>query len=118
MFSDRHATCPMCEHAPAGPSFRSLAIVFVNLAESKMSQTQKLVLIESERTLRFREISLTSLADLISRSTGVAYSTVKWNIRSLVSMGFLVGGDATNRGEPARCTEVAKMLVNHLDSIV
>ncbi len=82
-----------------------------------MSPTQKLVLATSVGVLKHRKMSLTALADLVSRRTGVPYSTVKWNIRALVAMGFLVGGDANNRGEPALFTEVALMLVEHMEQI-
>ncbi|MFW9918233.1 MAG: hypothetical protein ACFFED_01425 [Candidatus Thorarchaeota archaeon] len=117
VFSDGSKTCPMCEQTPYGSSFRSLASVFLKLAESKMNPTQKSVLVHSVNTLRYREVSLTTLADLVSRKSGVAYSTVKWNLRSLVAMGFLVGGDINNRGEPAHFTEEALMLVEYLEDI-
>ncbi len=117
MFSNGSKTCPMCEQTLFGSSFRSLASVFLKLAESKMNSTQKSVLVYSVKTLRYNEVSLTSLADLVSRKSGVAYSTVKWNLRSLVSMGLLIGGDTTNRGEPAQFTEEALMLVEYLETI-
>ncbi len=117
MFSSGSKTCPMCEQTLYGSSFRTLASVFLKLAESKMNSTQKSVLAHSVNILRYREVSLTTLADMVSRKSGVAYSTVKWNLRSLVSMGFLIGGDVNNRGEPARYTEEALMLVEYLESI-
>ena len=107
----------MCEQAPYGPAFRNLVSVFLSLADLRMSPTQKLVLATSVDILKHREVSLTAVADLVSRRTGVPYSTVKWNIRALATMGFLVGGNATNRGEPAMFTEVALMLVEHLEQI-
>jgi hypothetical protein len=91
--------------------------VFLSLANSRMSPTQKLVLMTSVGVLKHREMSLTALADLVSRRTGVPYSTVKWNIRALVAMGLLVGGDVNNRGEPAMFTEVALMLVEHMEQL-
>jgi hypothetical protein len=117
VFSSGSKTCQMCEKAPYGPSFRNLVSVFLSLMDSKMSPTQKLVLASSVAVLKHREMSLTALADLVSRRTGVPYSTVKWNIRALVAMGFLVGGDVSNRGEPAMFTEVGVMLVEHLGPI-
>ena len=107
VFSNWSKTCSMCEHTPSGSSFRSLASVFL----------KKSVLVYSVNTLKHHEVSLTSLADLVSRKSGVAYSTVKWNLRSLVEMGFLIGGDINNRGEPAQFTEVALMLVRYLETI-
>lgn len=117
MFSNGSKTCPMCKQNPAGSSFRRLVSVFLKLAESKMNSTQKAVLVCSVNLLRHREVSLTSLADMVSRKSGVAYSTVKWNLRSLVSMGLLAGGDSSNRGEPAQFTEEALMLVEYLEGI-
>ncbi len=117
MFSNRATTCPMCERAPDGPSFESLQSAFLRLAETRLSPTQKTVLQTSVNFLQFRELTLTALADLVSRKTSVPYSTVKWNLRSLVDLGFLVGGDAVNRGERARFTEEAAMVVRHLNEI-
>ena len=62
-------------------------------------------------------MTLTSLADKISRRTQIPYSTVKWNLRSLVSIGLLVGGDAIRRGQLAGFTSIAKMLVAFLGTI-
>ncbi|MHA1907007.1 MAG: hypothetical protein ACW98Y_06920 [Candidatus Thorarchaeota archaeon] len=107
----------MCERAPDGPSFESLQSAFLKLAETRLSPTQKTVLQASVNTLHFRELTLTALADLVSRKTSVPYSTVKWNLRSLVDLGFLEGGDAVNRGEPARFTKEAEMVVQHLNEI-
>ena len=107
----------MCERAPDGPSFESLASAFLTLAETRLSPTQKTVLQASVNYLQYRELTLTALADLVSRKTSVPYSTVKWNLRSLVDLGFLVGGNAINRGEPARFTKEAAMVVNHLNEI-
>ena len=107
----------MCERAPDGPSFESLQSAFLRLAETRLSPTQKTVLRFSVKFLQFRELTLTALADLVSRRTSVPYSTVKWNLRSLVDLGFLEGGDAINRGELARFTEEAAMVVRHLDEI-
>lgn len=107
----------MCEQSPYGPAFESLMSAFLNMAEARLSPTQKTVLQCSVRTLEFGDLTLTALADQVSRKTGVAYSTVKWNLKSLVEIGLLVGGDAANRGAPARFTEVAVMLARHLDDI-
>ena len=107
----------MCERAPDGPSFESLASAFLTLAETRLSPTQKTVLQVSVNSLHYRELTLTALADLVSRKTRVPYSTVKWNLRSLVDLGFLVGGNVVNRGEPARFTKEASMVVDHLNEI-
>ncbi|MDF1538391.1 MAG: hypothetical protein P1Q69_05770 [Candidatus Thorarchaeota archaeon] len=115
VFSSRPDACAMCEQSPYGPAFESLKSAFLNMAETRLSPTQKTVLQCSVRTLEFRTLTLTALADQVSRKTGVAYSTVKWNLKSLVEMSLLTGGDADNRGEHARFSEVAVMLAKHLE---
>lgn len=117
MFSDGPKACSMCEITPYGPVFQSLLSAFLSLAKNRMSTTQKVILQCCVSILRFREVTLTALADLVSRKTGVPYSTVKWNIRSLVAIGFLVGGNADSKGELASFTEVAAMLVENLEEI-
>jgi hypothetical protein len=107
----------MCERAPDGPSFESLQSAFLKLAETRLSPTQKTVLQASVNALQYREMTLTALADLVSRKTSVPYSTVKWNLRTLVDLGLLFGGDAVNRGEPARFSNEAVMVVQHLNEI-
>ncbi|TFG14841.1 hypothetical protein EU537_02565 [Candidatus Thorarchaeota archaeon] len=61
-------------------------------------------------------MTLTALADQVSTKTGIPYSTVKWNMRVLVDLELLQGGNADNRGCPAEYTEVARLVVNELDS--
>ncbi|MFW9847844.1 MAG: hypothetical protein ACFFF4_01825 [Candidatus Thorarchaeota archaeon] len=107
----------MCERAPDGPSFESLQSAFLKLAETRLSPTQKTVLKSSVHYLQYRDLTLTALADLVSRKTSVPYSTVKWNLRTLVDLGFLYGGNAINRGESAKFTQEAVMVVRHLSEI-
>ncbi|MHA2042735.1 MAG: hypothetical protein ACW975_12835, partial [Candidatus Thorarchaeota archaeon] len=103
-------------HKPfAKPSFESLAASFLSLAEMRMSETQKHVLRVSAQLLRYNDLTVTALADLVSRRTSVAYSTVKWNLRSLMDMGLLSGGDMENRGQLAKLTATAVMLANFLE---
>ncbi len=116
VFSSRPDACTMCEQSPYGPAFESLKSAFLNMAEARLSPTQKTVLQSSVSVLEFRDLPLTALADQVSRNTCIAYSTVKWNLKSLVEMSLLVGGDAVNRGEPARFSAVAVMLAKHLKS--
>jgi hypothetical protein len=115
VFSSRPEACSMCEQSPYGSAFESLKSAFLSMAEARLSPTQKKVLQSSVKTLEYRDLTLTALADQVSRKSGVAYSTVKWNLKSLVEMGLLVGGDTTNRGAPAEFTEVAIMLAKHLE---
>ena len=82
-----------------------------------MSNTQKLVLKNSVQVLTHNELTLTSLADRVSRKTGVPYSTVKWNVRALVDLGLLTGGDVSRRGQLASFTLVADMLAKYLEQI-
>ncbi len=69
---------------------------------------------ESQRLLKFHDLTVTALADLVSRSSSIPYSTVKWNLRSLREMGLLTGGDMRSKGEPARLTPEALMLADYL----
>ncbi|MHA2117013.1 MAG: hypothetical protein ACXABM_16065 [Candidatus Thorarchaeota archaeon] len=80
-----------------------------------MSDTQKLVLRKSRDLLRFHELSLTALADKVSRRSDVPYSTVKWNLRSLKDMGLLMGGDLNNKGQFASLSDEARLLVDYLE---
>ena len=97
------------------PTFESLAAAFLDVANARLSDTQKLVLVMSNRLLKFQKLTVTALADFLSLRSGVPYSTVKWNLRSLMEMGLLVGGTAENKGQLAYLTECAKMLAAHLE---
>ena len=96
-------------------TFQSLLASFFQLAETRLSDTQKLVLRMSCDLLRFHELTLTALADQVSRRSDVAYSTVKWNVRSLKDMGLLTGGDLNNKGQFASLTDEARLLVDYLE---
>ncbi|MFW9927720.1 MAG: hypothetical protein ACFFDM_13305 [Candidatus Thorarchaeota archaeon] len=80
-----------------------------------MSDAQKLVLRMSRELLRYNDMTLTALADMVSRRSAVPYSTVKWNLRSLKDMGLLTGGDLNNKGQFAGLTVEAQMLVDYLE---
>ncbi|MGY5854127.1 MAG: hypothetical protein RTU92_11210 [Candidatus Thorarchaeota archaeon] len=97
------------------PSFESLAESFFSLAETRLSETQKFVLWMSARLLKFHTLTVTALADLLSRRSTVPYSTVKWNLRTLMELGFITGGDSESRGRPASLTASASMLAEHLE---
>ncbi|TFG06571.1 hypothetical protein EU522_01480 [Candidatus Thorarchaeota archaeon] len=100
----------------AEPTFDSLASSFLTLADARMSSTQKLVMLMSARLLRHHDLTVTALADLISRRSSVPYSTVKWNLRALMELGLLHGGTTSNKGELARCSDTGLMLAQFLDS--
>ena len=96
-------------------TFQSLLASFLQLAEARLSDTQKRVLRMSRDLLRFYELTLTALADQVSRRSDVPYSTVKWNLRSLKDMGLLTGGDLNNKGQFASLTDEARLLVDYLE---
>ncbi|MHA3963732.1 MAG: hypothetical protein AM325_009345 [Candidatus Thorarchaeota archaeon SMTZ1-45] len=96
-------------------SFQSLAASFFRLAEARLSDTQKQVLRMSHKLLKFHELTLTALADQVSRRSTVPYSTVKWNLRSLKDMGLLTGGNLSSKGQLACLTNEARMLADYLE---
>lgn len=97
-----------CKVSEAG--FRSLVSSFYRLADARLTDTHKQVLVASYRLLQHRNLSMTALADLISRKEYLPYSTVKWNLRSLREMGLLRSGDAVSKGRRAELTVEAHML--------
>jgi hypothetical protein len=96
-------------------TFQSLLASFFQLAEARLSDSQKLVLRMSRELLMYHELTLTALADMVSRRSSVPYSTCKWNLRSLKDMGLLTGGDLNNKGRFAYLTDEAQMLVDYLE---
>ena len=96
------------------PSFESLATTFFKVAEVRLSYTQKQLLCDCYMVLKYHNLAVTALADLVSRRTNVPYSTVKWNLRSLMDMGLLKGGNSERRGRHAKLTSSAEMLVKYL----
>ena len=114
VFSSGYEASENCKYQ-AKPSFESLASSFLRLAEDRMSLTQKLILQMSARLLRHHDLTVTALADLVSRRSSVPYSTVKWNMRCLMELGLLYGGNSENKGQLARCSEAALMLAEHLE---
>ena len=96
-------------------TFQSLLASFLLLADARLSDTQKLVLRMSCDLLKFHELTMTSLADLMSQRSNVPYSTCKWNLRSLKDMGLLTGGDLQNKGHFASLSDEARVLVDYLE---
>jgi len=96
-------------------SFNSLVASFFQLADARMSDTQKTVLKLSHQVLKFNDLTVTALADLVSRRSNVPYSTAKWNLRSLKEMGLLTGGNSHRKGEHASLTREAQMLADYFD---
>lgn len=115
-FSSGLNACEECKRFVDQSSFEKLATAYFNLADARLSETQKTVLRCSVKVLTHNKMTLTSLADKISRRIQVPYSTVKWNLRSLVDLGLLVGGDAIRRGQLARFTSIAQLLVAFLET--
>jgi hypothetical protein len=97
-------------------AFQSLAASFFKLADARLSDTQKQVLRLSHKLLKFHEMTLTALADQVSRRSTLAYSTVKWNLRSLKDMGLLNGGTLRSKGQLACLTTEAQMLADYLEA--
>ena len=95
--------------------FNSLVASFFKLADARLSDTQKTVLKLSHRLLKFNDLTVTALADLVSRRSNVPYSTVKWNLRSLKDMGLLTGCDLNCKGERASLTFEAQMLADYFE---
>ena len=96
-------------------SFNSLLALFFKLADARMSDTQKTVLKLSHQALKFHDLTVTALADLVSRRSNVPYSTAKWNLRSLKEMGLLTCGNSRCRGEHASLTREARMLADYFN---
>lgn len=97
------------------PSFQCLMNSFLKLAETRMSDAMKRTLMLSARLLRFHVLTITSLADKISRKSSMPYSTVKWNLRYLMRLGLIDGGDSDHRGKEARLTNTGYFLVQHME---
>ncbi|MBS3795031.1 MAG: hypothetical protein KGY80_09050 [Candidatus Thorarchaeota archaeon] len=116
-FSSCATTCEDCPHRAkrAEPTFQNLARAFFDLAKERLSDTQKFVLRKSAELLRCHELTVTGLADLLSERSDVPYSTAKWNLRTLMDMGLLEGGNSENKGLPAKLTDSAELLAEHLD---
>lgn len=117
VFSTCETTCEDSPHRTkkAGPTFQNLARAFFDLAEERLSDTQKFVLCKSAELLRRHELTVTGLADLLSERSDVPYSTAKWNLRTLMDMGLLEGGNSENKGLPAKLTDSAELLAEHLN---
>jgi len=96
-------------------SFNSLVASFFQLAEARMSDTQKTVLKVSHQVLKFNDLTVTALADLVSRRSNVPYSTAKWNLRSLREMGLLTCGNSHCKGGHARLTREARLLADYFE---
>ena len=96
-------------------SYSSLVATLQQLANARLSDTQKTVLMMAHRLLKHEHMTVTALADQVSRRSAVPYSTVKWNLRSLKEMGLLKGGDMCCKGEKARLTYEAQMLADFFE---
>ena len=97
------------------PSFHCFMNSFLKLAETRMSDAMKKTLMMSAQHLRFHVLTITSLADKISRKSSMPYSTVKWNLRYLMRLGLIDGGDSNHRGKVARLTKIGCFLVQHME---
>jgi DNA-binding transcriptional ArsR family regulator len=114
MFSSGHKATEQNSTPKRHTSFENLAATFFKVADARLSDTQKQLLCECYSVLTYHKLAVTALADLVSQRTKVPYSTVKWNLRSLMDMGLLEGGNSERRGRHARLTSSAEMLVRYL----
>jgi DNA-binding transcriptional ArsR family regulator len=96
-------------------NYSSLVSTLLQLANARLSHTQKTVLMMANRLLKHSELTVTALADQVSRRSAVPYSTVKWNLRSLKEMGLLKGGNMSCKGENAILTVEAQMLADFFE---
>lgn len=115
MFSSGHQVSEQFTHTADKPTFESLAASFLRLADLRLSSTQKTVLRMSAQLLDHHHLTVTGLADLLSRRSPVPYSTAKWNLRSLMDLGLLAGGDTQCRGLRANLTPSGRMLAAYLE---
>jgi hypothetical protein len=114
MFSSGHKAAEQNATPRGHTSFENLAATFFKVADARLSNTQKQLLCECFAVLMYHNLAVTALADLVSQRTNVPYSTVKWNLRSLMDMGLLEGGNSERRGRHAKLTSSAEMLVKYL----
>ncbi len=96
--------------------FELLRRSFLQLADMRLTESQKRVLCAGAEVLKWHRFSMTKLADVVSRRTGIPYSTVKWNLRSLMDMGLIVANNGRSRGAKVLLTDPALMLVAHLQN--
>lgn len=95
--------------------YSSVLAILLQLADSRLSATQKLVLTLVNGLFKYHNLTVTALADEVSRKSSVPYSTVKWNLRALKDMGLLKCGDIYHKGESACLTLEAQMLADHFE---
>ncbi len=96
-------------------SYSSLLATLLQLADARLSATQKLVLTIAHGLLKNSDLTVTALADQVSRRSDIPYSTAKWNLRALKEMGLLKGGDVCSKGENACLTSEARMLADYFE---
>ena len=111
----RQVTVFSSDHEVSPTSFSSLLATFLQLADARLNATQKLVLIVAHGLLKHNDLTVTALADQVSRRSGVPYSTTKWNLHVLKEMGLLKGGDVRCKGENACLTPEARMLAEYFE---
>jgi hypothetical protein len=115
VFSSGHQVSEQFTHPADKPTFESLAASFLRLADLRLNSSQKTVLRMSAQLLEHHCLTVTGLADLLSRRSTVPYSTAKWNLRSLMDLELLAGGDSQSRGLQASLTPSGQMLAAYLE---
>jgi DNA-binding transcriptional ArsR family regulator len=104
-----------CDRKVSTTNYSSLVAALLQLANARLSGTQKTVLMMAHRLLKDNDLTVTALADHVSRRSAVPYSTVKWNLRSLKEMGLLKGGNMCCKGENASLTFEAQILADFFE---
>lgn len=113
MFSSEYEACKENELIFSWQFFETLVNTFLVFAETKLSKTQKVILCSCSKILKYDTYTITGLADQVSRRSGLPYSTVKWNLKELIRLGLVKGGDENNKGVKAEMTGPGMMLVKH-----
>jgi len=84
-FFDDLGSTPLFEHFKL-----HLANAFLQLAKTRLTEKQRLLLFASNQTLRYNpDLSPTALADRLSRKLGMPLSTTKFNLKVLKDSGLL-----------------------------
>ena len=82
----------------------------VSLAQSTLTERQKILLVSASQELQWESMTLTRLCSILSRESKMSYSTVKWNIRRLREINLLCGGTLNSKGTHAGLTSLGRLM--------
>ena len=74
-----------------------------------MNEKQLLILKELAKNGHY--VTVTNLLQSLSRKTGIALSTLRWNVKKLKRLGLIQCGDKNNKGVPAKLTKKALLIL-------